>query len=175
MNKENLCYDYDIEFTKIIEDMINNKEVQKMKDIPQHYTTNTFDHCYHASYYCYKICKKLHLDYVSAARAAMVHDMFLYNWREPKSKTGRKGLHAFTHPRASLENASKEFEFNEKEKDIILKHMWPVTPIPPKYAEGFILTLVDKYCATAEGLSYFSKKKVWRYAYLLMAAFFIKG
>ena len=45
---------------------------------------------------------------------------------------------------------SEIFELNEMEKDMILHHMWPVTIIPPKTKEGFLLTLIDKYCAMIE-------------------------
>ena len=38
----------------------------------------------------------------------------------------------------------------DKEKDMIIKHMWPVTLAVPKYKETFIITLVDKYFAVAE-------------------------
>jgi hypothetical protein len=42
--------------------------------------------------------------------------------------------------------------------------MWPVTPIPPRYMESFILTLVDKYCTIRETAKYYQKKKVYRNA-----------
>lgn len=100
----------DKEFINVIDDMINNKTVQEMKKYRQHYETSCFDHCLEASYFCYKICKKLHLDYISCARAAMVHDLFLYDWRV--RQPGRKGLHAFTHPKYAYENASKIFDLN---------------------------------------------------------------
>ena len=138
----------DKEFEELIIDIISNKTVQQMKNYRQHYDTNCFDHCYMAAYYCYKICKKLKLDYKSATRAAMLHDLFLYDWRE--RQPDRKGLHAFTHGKTACDNACKLFELNNKEKDIILKHMWPVTLSIPKSIEGFILTLVDKYCAISE-------------------------
>ena len=95
----------------------------------------------------------------------MLHDLFLYNWRE---KGDRTGLHAFTHPKTACVNACKLFELNEKEKDIIVKHMWPLTVIPPKYKEGFILTLVDKYCTLEETAKYYSKKKVFKYASVIL-------
>ena len=161
-----------IELDSILNEIITNKRVQEMKKIPQHYNTNCFDHCYQVSYYCYKICKKLNLDYVSSARAGMLHDMFLYNWRERQND--RKGLHAFTHGKVAYENASKEFNLNEKEKDMIIKHMWPLTLAVPKSREGMILTFVDKFCALSESLSYISSKKLIRYAYLAMCVFFIK-
>ena len=38
----------------------------------------------------------------------------------------------------------------DKEKDIILKHMWPVTFKIPKYKESFIVSFVDKCFAVEE-------------------------
>lgn len=166
----------DTEFLSIIKDLVNNETVQEMKNYRQHYETSCFEHCYIASYYCYKICKKLHLDYISASRATMLHDLFLYDWR--KRQPDRKGLHAFTHPRTSYENASKLFDLNKKEKDIILKHMWPLTIVPPRYFESFILTLVDKYCALSESADVWKeriiRKKILRYTYIILSLLIIK-
>ena len=107
------------EFQEIIKPLITNETVLQMKNFRQHYETTCFDHCYTAAYYCYTICKKYHLDYKSATRAAMLHDLFLYDWR--KRQPGRKGLHAFTHGKTACKNACKLFDLNEKEKDIIIK------------------------------------------------------
>lgn len=140
------------EFNEIISDMISNKKVLEMKKYMQHGVTNCFEHCYNASLLCYKIGKKLGMDYKSLARGAMVHDMFLYDWRG-------KGLkHAFGHNKRAYENASKEFDLNEIEKDVILKHMWPMTIIPPKYKESYVLICVDKYIALNETVIGFFKK-----------------
>ena len=161
----------DEEFQSIIKELIENETVLKMKKYIQHCDTDCFEHCYSASYYSYKLCKKFNLDYKSAARAAMLHDLFLYDWRV---KNDREGLHAFTHPQTACENAEKLFKLNEKEKDIIKKHMWPVTVVPPKYKEGYILTLVDKYCALEETAKYMSKKKALKYAYVLLGGILFK-
>ena len=138
----------DKEFMEIVGPIIEIPTVQEMKKYRQHYETSCFDHCLEASYICYKYCKKHKLDYVSMARAAMVHDLFLYDWRV--RQPDRKGLHAFTHPRTSYENACKIMDLNKKEKDIILKHMWPLTLALPRYRESFLLTVVDKRCALME-------------------------
>ena len=164
------------EFINIIDDLIAHPTVKQMKNFKQHYETSCFDHCLIASYYCYKICKKLKLDYFSCSRAAMLHDLFLYDWR--KRENGRKGLHAFTHPKTAYKTASKLFKLNNLETDIILKHMWPVTFFDfPKYKESFILTLVDKYCALNESyqeiFNRLCQKKVFRYAYVFLCFFFI--
>lgn len=176
--KENISYDYSNmrEFENIIYDLINNDTVLKMKNYKQHYETSCFEHCKMVSYYCYLICKKYNLDYISAARAGMLHDLFLYDWRIREND--RKGLHAFTHPKTALENSLRLFNLNEKECDIILKHMWPVTFFSfPKYKESFIITLVDKYCAIQESIkAYKSRNKLqvaYRYAYVFLSMFIL--
>ena len=163
------------EFHSIISDIIDHPATQQMKKYRQHYECSCFDHCLSVSYYSYIICKKLHLDYTSMARAAMLHDLFLYDWRI--KQPNRKGLHAFTHPYTAYRRASTQFNLNKKEKDIIIKHMWPVTIIPPRYPESFIITLVDKYCALSESYNYYIEKimnkKLYRYASLLLLLLFV--
>ena len=83
------------EFLNIIDDIISNKTVQKMNDYKHHCDTTCFEHCFNVAYYTYTISKKLKLDYKSATRGAMLHDLFLYDWRI--RQPDRKGLHAFTH------------------------------------------------------------------------------
>ena len=157
------------EFNKIIYDIEQNETVQQMKKFRQHYDTSCYEHCKNVAYYSYRICKKFKLDYVSMARAAMLHDLFLYDWRV--KDPNRKGFHGTQHPKIAYENASKLFDLNDKEKDIILKHMWPVTFTPPKYIESFIITLTDKYSATVEtfkGLRKYRLPKIYRYAYVFI-------
>ena len=79
--KEN-TNDVNIEFENIIKDLIDSSTVQEMKKYMQHCDTSCFDHCRNVAYYSFILCKKLNLDYSSAARGAMLHDLFLYNWRK---------------------------------------------------------------------------------------------
>lgn len=60
------------EFNNIIYDIANHPTVQKMKLFRQHYETSCYDHCFDVAYYSFILCKKLHLDYTSAARARNV-------------------------------------------------------------------------------------------------------
>ena len=71
----------------------------------------------------------------------------LYDWRKDD---GWHKWHAFKHGKFALKNAIKEFNLTDQEKDMIKKHMWPVTIIPPRTKEGFLLTFIDKYCALME-------------------------
>ena len=59
----------------------------------------------------------------------------------------------------------------DKEKDIIVKHMWPVTLLSfPKYKESFLITIFDKRSALKSFFEYnkkqFSNTKFYRYAYI---------
>lgn len=143
------------EFKMILLSLTNNETVLKMKLYRQHCNTSCFLHCYEAAYYCYAICKYLGLDYVSATRGAMLHDLFLYDWRV---KSAENHWHAFRHGKIAYKNASEIFELNEIEKDMIINHMWPLTIRFPKTKEGMVLTMVDKYCATREIVRYFKGK-----------------
>ena len=147
-NKEEILKDK--EYIEIISELLKNEKVLKIKQYRQHHNISCFDHCLFVSYNTYLICKKHRLDYISAARAGLLHDLFLYDWR--KRENGRKGLHAFTHPKEALRQALTITELNDKEQDIMKNHMWPVTPKFPRYKETYIITLVDKYSAVAEAL-----------------------
>ena len=135
------------EFNNIVKDIIENKTIQNLQFYKHHYSSNRYEHCYSVSYYSYKICRFLGIDHVSAARAGFLHDLFLYDCENPKT---RPKNHIKNHPKVALKNAEKLFTLNDIEKDIILKHMWPVTFSTPKYLETFVVTLVDKYCALKE-------------------------
>lgn len=166
---------HDDEFNTIIKDIIDNPYVLDMKNFRQHCDTSTFEHSYKVTYISYKICKKLNLDYKSVARAGMLHDFYLYDWR---IKSSWHKWHAFKHGRFASINACKIFDLSNKEIDMIKKHMWPVTPIPPKSIEGFILTFADKYSASIESLDYYrkmlSKNQNYMYAKALLWMFLFK-
>ena len=168
----------DKEYMQIVKDIINNETVLEMKKYRQHYDISTFEHCLNVSYISYKICKKLKWDYKSMARAALLHDLFLYDWRNSRKELNLDGYHAFVHPKIALENASKLYDLNDKEKDIIVKHMWPVTMTLPKYKESYLITLVDKYSAIQESAQYYRKKieskKLYKYAYIFFGLIFLR-
>ena len=153
IDKKNSMYD---EFYEAIEDLINHPVVLEMKDYPHHCTTSCYQHCLNVAYYNYKICKRFGLDAKAAARAGMVHDLFLYDWRLHAELT-KDRFHAMTHPKVALNNAKNHFELNELEQEIILKHMWPLTVVPPKSWEAFIISMTDKYCGFFEIADYYSE------------------
>ena len=158
MNYQMINTKLNIEYFQIISEILKNPDVESMKNYRQHYNTSCFRHCLEVSYLAYIICKKFNLDYISAARAGLLHDLFLYDWRLPHKDLPVKGKHAFAHPKIALMNSSQLFKLNKKEKDIILKHMWPVTLWAiPRYKESFIITIIDKYSAIKSFIEYYSK------------------
>ena len=63
-----------------------------------------------------------------------------------------------THPGIALNNAEKVFHLGKIEKNMIKRHMFPLTPVPPKYRESVILCVADKICATKETVGGFKTK-----------------
>ena len=49
------------------------------------------------------------------------------------------------------------YEISDREADAILKHMWPLYLGMPKYKESYAVTLADKYAATLEIATQWSK------------------
>jgi len=59
-------------------------------------------------------------------------------------------MHGFTHPLTALNNASERFKLNRIESDIIRRHMFPLTLIPPRYKESWLVMIVDKIVTIGE-------------------------
>lgn len=142
------------EFLQFINEIIKNEKIQEMKNYNHHSYTNCYQHSIHVSYYNYKLCKKLGWDAKAAARAGIMHDMFLYDWHEHKTGSGER-MHGFEHPVKALRNAGTSFRISKKEGDMIAKHMFPLTITPPRYKETYIIILTDKFCSTCEVIDRF--------------------
>lgn len=140
---------FEREYVGCVHDLLSHPLVRSMENYIQHGDTDCLQHCINVSYNSYLICRRLNLDYAAASRAGLLHDFFLYDWH---TNNGEK-LHGLSHPRIALQNAGKHFELNRRERDIILKHMWPLTITPPQYPETMVVIMVDKYCALTETVS----------------------
>lgn len=95
----------------------------------------------------YRFCGGLHLQQREAARAALLHDFYLYNWYVEKHGE----YHVWYHPKTAVKNAEAYFgPLTEKQRNMILSHMWPLFVEPPKSKEAYVLTLADKIAATRD-------------------------
>ena len=135
------------EFLKIIEPLLNDPLVSALEKYRHHYQKNRLEHCLDVAWLSYRIARKFNLDARMVARGALLHDLFHYDWLREGPR-----WHGFRHPRISLENARKVITLTKKEEDIILRHMWPMTVIPPLYPEAWIVSATDKYYCTKDYL-----------------------
>ena len=137
------------EYMECVRDILCHPVFQSMDQYIQHGTTTCKTHCMQVSYLGYKLCKQLGGNWRSAARAGLLHDLFLYDWHTHAKETGQY-FHGFTHPKAALANADRYFRLTGEERMIILRHMWPLTLVPPTSRAGYAVTCADKYCSTVE-------------------------
>jgi uncharacterized protein len=135
-----------LEYYDYIEDLLQSREVQQLKNYQHHVKTTRFQHSLNVSYYTYRLCKRLGWDSRAAARAGLLHDLYFYESNAKHEK------HLKTHPKLALTNAEKAFKINARERDIIKKHMFPLTLSLPKYKETAAIIVVDKLCACMEYL-----------------------
>lgn len=142
-------YEKDIDYLSCVSDILNHEIFQSLDQYIQHGATTTKVHSIQVSYLSFKLCTRLGWDAKAAARGGLLHDLFLYDWHTHARDTGQH-FHGFTHPRTALSNAEKYFTLTEMEKNIILRHMWPLTPIPPKHLEGMAVVYADKICGLVE-------------------------
>ena len=150
---------FEDEYYEAIQDIYEHEEFLKLKEY-FHHNSSIYYHVHEVAYLSYRICKYLKLDYRSAARGALLHDFFLYDWRNHDvPDLPREKFHGLAHPAIALGNAKKHFSLNEVEEDIIRKHMWPLTLVPPKYKESFIVSFADKYLSSKEFISEFKKRR----------------
>ena len=137
-------------------DIILSPEAQVLKTFTQHGETTVFEHCLSVAKFSLLMAHflertlKIDIDKDSLVRGALLHDYFLYDWHD-KAVKGRR-VHGFTHPGTAKRNAERDFGLNDLERDIISKHMFPVTPFPPMHRESVIVNLADKWCALCETL-----------------------
>lgn len=144
------------QYMDIVDDIIKNKEFEKMESI-LHHGLSRKDHSIRVSYYSYIISKKLGLDYTAVARAGLLHDFF---FEENEKSNIKKRAHTLVnHPKYARENASKYFSLSEKEADIIETHMFPVAIKMPSYIESWVVDIVDDFVAIGE-LVYNTKNKM---------------
>ncbi len=138
------------EFLSIVKPILDNKEFLKRKEYMHHGKTSVYEHSFAVAYYAYMFAKKLHVKKYkvkNVAIAGMLHDFYYNDWTKIKEKRSFFKKHGFVHANEALENSKKIFpEFmNKRIENAIERHMFPLNKVPPKYTEGWLVTLADKY------------------------------
>lgn len=137
-----------MEFYTCVYDLLSDKQVQSMHAISQHAEgIDCFDHSLFVAYVSFCLCRRWGLDAVAAARAGLLHDLYLCNWADTDVGLFRRLV---VHPMMALGNA-RRFGLSELEEDIIRTHMWPVTlRALPRHRESWVVSLADKLCTLSE-------------------------
>lgn len=139
---------------KYASDILESYNFRKSEQYMQHGSISVRRHCLSVAECSILIEEKLmrlgvRCQERELVRGALLHDYFLYDWHD---KYSHEKLHGFHHPHVALVNASREYRLSAREKDIIEKHMWPLTVKPPMCREAWIVTAADKYCSLKETL-----------------------
>ncbi len=134
-------------------DILQSRNFRYTREHIQHGNMTVNNHCMNVARYSLAWSQKLHINCNrrELIRGALLHDYFLYDWHDEDYIKPHK-LHGFYHPGRALRNADREYQLTDRERDIIKKHMWPLTIVPPMCREGWIVTMADKWCSMMETL-----------------------
>lgn len=70
-------------FFSTLDGIIDHEVVLTMQNYIQHGKITCLSHSLYVAYSSFRACEILRLDAKSAARGAMLHDFFLYDWHVP--------------------------------------------------------------------------------------------
>lgn len=124
--------------------------LNETKNYIQHGSISVYAHCVNVARMSVRIAKWLPIQVNMDALVigALLHDYFLYDWHDGKGRH----FHGFTHPECAFRNAEKDYTLSPRVKNIIIRHMFPLTPVPPTCTEAWIVCIADKICAIEETL-----------------------
>lgn len=133
-------------------DIMESDNFRKTRKHIQHGSMTVHNHSMDVARYSLLLNKKLGLNCNKRdlVRGSLLHDYFLYDWHDKEYLGERQRLHGFHHPKTALLNAEKEYVLNDTQREIIRKHMWPLSVVPPTCREAWVVTAADKYCSLME-------------------------
>ena len=140
------------EYRSTVEQLLLTKTVQGMQLYAHHGSLSCLEHSVFVSYIAFRIARRAGIDACAAARAGLLHDLYLYN----PALMGMK--QCFFHPLAAFENAKNLCpDLSEKEGNAIRSHMFPLSKEFPHSGVALAVNLADKFCATVEALRIFNR------------------
>ncbi|MCI8338885.1 MAG: HD domain-containing protein [Lachnospiraceae bacterium] len=137
-------------FMWVVRQVAGQSRLGQSKAFCQHGSTSVYAHSLKVAYASYRAaaCWRLPIHRRELIRGALLHDYFLYDWHDREHEHRRP--HGFFHADAAWRNARKDFSLTRREENIIRRHMFPLTPIPPRYLEAWLVCGVDKIISLAE-------------------------
>ncbi len=149
----------DEELYQILYPYLSDKKVQQMKQYIQHGSVSTYEHCVQVAVLCFLMNRtwKLGADVETLVTAALLHDLYLYDWHAKDE--GLHRLHGYRHPKRAAKNAARYLGVSMDVQDIIRTHMWPLTITQiPRSREAWLVCMVDKYVSLGESIRKRKKK-----------------
>jgi len=129
-------------------DILMHPEFYSVGSHTSHKYESRQKHLLNVAYYALKFSRPFKkLDKKVILRAALLHDFYPY--QRLKKYTKYKD-HVKQHPIEALKHAQEFFEIGDKEKDIIVHHMWPWDRGRPRYKESVPVMLADNFAAIME-------------------------
>ncbi len=127
-------------------------EVMSMGQYDHHFAISCYQHSVFVSFTAFRIAKRMGWDAASAARAGLLHDLYLY---QPYDQSCHPGNQCLDHPLFALMNARTLCpDLTDEEQNAIATHMWPLALHMPRNPVAVAVTLADKVCASIEILSF---------------------
>lgn len=139
-------------FLSVVEEVAENSRFPLSKTFCQHGSTSVYAHSLKVAYAGYRaaVCWNLPVRRYELIRGALLHDYFLYDWHDREHAHRRP--HGFFHPDAAWKNAREDFPLTRREENIIRRHMFPLTLVPPSCLEAWLVCAADKICSVQETL-----------------------
>lgn len=138
------------EFYAAVGELLSTPEVQRLKRLRHHHNTTRYQHTVRVAELSFRAAKRLGLDAGAAARGAVLHDLFYHD--STCRPEGYRGWVILNHPEEAAMNARKLTDLTEKEENIILSHMWPVSRHMPHSREALLVDFVDNCVAVSDYL-----------------------
>ena len=152
-----------VEWESIVKPILDSDEFQIRKRFV-HHDNSVYDHCMNVSYRSFLWAKKHHKNdqfIYNVTIAGLLHDFYPFPWQysddllplDSKYMTylNKKHYylfhkHGFVHAKEASINSILFYEplINKKIINSIKRHMFPLNIIPPRYKEGWIVSLMDK-------------------------------
>ncbi len=139
----------DKEFLLLVETITKDETYRTLKHQRHHVKSNVYDHSLRVARLLHRHHKKhpSKNDPKALIRGALLHDYYLYD----RKGRNRPRFHGASHPRLALSNALRKYpDLGKTERDMIRRHMFPLTLIPPKTRGGWLLWYYDKVAAMQE-------------------------
>lgn len=138
------------ELYNLASDILKSDVFQEMQNFSHHKHMSTMEHSINVAESSLAYVNRYNIKCNKRALVVgcLLHDLFLYDYHAKGNRWAK--WHAFTHPKIALQNAEMHFNLSALEKEIIKKHMWPTTIVPPTKKEVWIIVWEDKVCAVKE-------------------------